>query len=138
MLAPVLSGKSDMVIGVAQFWNAGSFEPFNDLSGERVLLRKNVLHHLHLMKNIGYGVELLLNDLHKTKRVLSVRLPYVNILKKLEKQSVPQATRSFIKEARELVAQLVRQQTSDLMTPQTRRLYVVISKYLKQAFGYFQ
>lgn len=138
MLTPVVLGKADMVIGVAQFWNAGSFEPFNDLSGERVLFRKNVLDHLHLMKNIGYGVELLLNDLHKTKRVLSVRLPYVNILKKIEKQSVPDATLSFIKEARELVAQLVRQQTSDLMTPQTRRVYGVISRYLKQAFDYFQ
>jgi glycosyltransferase involved in cell wall biosynthesis len=136
MLAPVLSAKADMVIGVARFLSVGSIEPFNEISGERVVLRKNVIGVVDRMRKVGYGVELLINDLHKTKRVVSVRLPYVFILKKVEKQSATDAALSFVKEARELASQLVRQQTDGIVTPQAKRVYHLISKYLKQAIDY--
>ncbi len=137
MLKPLAAGRAEMVLGLARFWNAGGFEPFNEITGERVLLRRNVAGHLKRMKKVGYGVELLLNDLHKKKKVVSVRLPHVFILGKLEKQSVPAAMLTYIKEARELLAQTVRQQTDEL-TPQAKRLLAGIAHYLKQALEYFQ
>lgn len=137
MLKPLSAGRAEMVLGLARFWSAGGFEPFNEITGERVLLRRNVAGHLKSMKKVGYGVELLLNDLHKGKKVVSVRLPHVFILGKLEKQSVPAAMLTYIKEARELLTQVVRQQTDDL-TPQAKNLLAGIAHYLKQALEYFQ
>lgn len=136
MMRPVLSGKADMVIGVARFWTMGPFTPFDDLSGERVVLRKYVMPLTVKMKYVGYGVELLLNEFFKNKRIIRVRLPHVFILRKIEKQSAPEAALSFVKEARELIAEVVRQQTTEL-TPQAKRIYRAIQLYLKQALYYF-
>lgn len=138
MVRPIVTKKADMVIGVARFWHMGSFEPYNDLSGERVILRKNVVKYLRGMKDVGYGIELFLNDIHKNKRVVSVRLPHVFIIGKMEKQSMPDAARMYVKEARELVAQLIRQQASDLAGPQATRVFRVAQSYIKQALDYLQ
>lgn len=136
MLRPVFSGKADMVIGVARFWTMGSFAPFDDLSGERVVLRRHIMSSISKMKYVGYGVELLLNELLKNKRIVRVRLSHVFILRKIEKQSVPDAALSFVKEARELIGEVVRQQTNDL-TPQAKHIYSAITQYLHQAIDYF-
>lgn len=136
ILGPMVSRRADMVIGVARFWTAGSFAPFDDLSGERAVFRKYVTQVLGTMKQVGYGVELLLNELFKTKRIVRVNLPHVFILRKIEKQSVSDAAFSFVKEARELVSEVIRQQTTDV-TPQAKRIYRLIQLYLKQALDYF-
>ncbi len=141
MVESVARGKASMVIGVARFWTtkvqAVAIEPFNDLSGERVVLRKNLLPHLGRIRTSGYGVETLINDLHKGKHVVSVRLPHVYILGKFEKQTVPDAMRTYIKEAGEILGQAIRQQTGEV-TPQVRRVYRLVEGYLKQALTYFQ
>lgn len=137
MVRPVISNQADMVIGVARFWTIGSFTPFDDLSGERVVLRKYVIPLVKKMRYVGYGVELLLNEFFKNKRITRVRLPHVFILRKIEKQSVPDAALSFVKEARELIAEVVRQQTTEL-TPQAKRIYRAIQNYLIQAVEYLQ
>lgn len=137
MLKPMTARRAEMVLGLARFWNAGGFEPFNEITGERVVFKRNVVKYIEQMKDVGYGVELLLNDLHKNKKVISVRLPHVFILGKLEKQSVPDALLTYIKEARELVTQAVRQQTGEL-TPQAKGVFRDIARYLKQALDYFQ
>jgi glycosyltransferase involved in cell wall biosynthesis len=141
MVSPVVSGKADMVMGIARFWSASigdtSLEPFNDITGERVVFRKNLLPLAPKMRSVGYGVELLINDYHKNKRVSSIVLPHVYILGKLEKQSVPEATLSYLKEARDMVAQLIRQETGDL-TPQAKKIYNSILNYIKSALLYIQ
>lgn len=138
MVRPIVTKKADMVIGVARFWHMGSFEPYNDLSGERVILRKNVVKYLRGMKDVGYGIELFLNDIHKNKRVVSVRLPHVFIIGKMEKQSMPDAARMYVKEARDLVAALIRQQASDIAGPAGTRVFRVAQSYIKQALDYLQ
>lgn len=137
MLRPMVSERADMVLGVARFWGAGSFEPFNDITGQRIVWRKNILAIAEKMKTVGYGVELYLNELHKDKRVVSVRLPHVFILGKLEKQNIPDAMLSYVGEAKELIAQFIVGQAKDI-TPQTKRVLRTLQKYLVSALDFFQ
>lgn len=130
-------GKADMAIGVLRYWKAGGFEPFNDISGTRVFLKKAVEHHLKELQNSRYGITVVLNTLHKNKRVVSVRLPHVFVLGKFEKQSVPDAIKAYIIEARELLASAVKKQTKDI-PPGFDRLLAGTMRYLKNALDYFQ
>lgn len=128
MTEPVVSDACDMVLGAARFWSAGTFEPFNDLTGQRVVRRKTVLPLLTSMRGIGYGVELFLNKHHEHLRVRTVRLPHVFILGKLEKQSLPDALVSYIREIRELLTQLVTQY-ADEIGPHAKRIVKEVVRY---------
>lgn len=132
LVAPIVKNRADMVIGLVRTWGIQSMGVFDALSGQRVIQRNFILPYVKKMERTGYGVEFLLNDAYKNKRVVSVRLPYVYILGKWDKQRMSSAMRSYVREARELVAQLVRQQTNDL-TPQARSIFRAIQGYLKQA-----
>lgn len=131
MVSPVVSGKADMVLGAARFWSAGAFEPFNNLTGQRVLRRETVVPVLRKMHHLGYGVELFLNKLYDGKRVSSVRLPHVFILGKLEKQSLPDALVSYVKEIRELLSQLVTQY-ADEIGPHAKHIFHEIIRYISR------
>lgn len=136
LVQPVVTQRADMAIGVLKYWKAGAYEPFNGISGTRVLLRSNVVDKIGEIRNSGYGVELLFNDLHKEKRVVFVRLPYVYVFNKFEKQTVPDAIRGYLREARELIAESVRR-TGDL-PPQMKPVIRGVEHYLKRALDYLQ
>ncbi len=129
MVSPVMKGNADMVMGAARFWSAGKFEPFNGLTGQRVVLRKHVLPLVSSMRGLGYGVELYLNKHHADLRVKTVRLPHVFILGKLEKQSLPDALVSYIKEIRDLLMQLVTQY-ADEIGPHAKRIFKEVIRYV--------
>ncbi len=137
MIYPMLTEKADMTLGVARFWGAGSFEPFNDITGLRVLWRKNIIEFVGKIQKLGYGVELYVNDLHKNKSVVSVRLPHVFILGKLEKQNIPDAMLSYIGEASELLSQFVVSHAKDI-TPSTKRVLRTLQMYLLSAVEIFR
>lgn len=137
MTAPVAEGNADMVLGAARFWSAGKFEPFNDITGERVILRKNIENRLQEIKPLGYGIELYLNDLHKNMRTVTVKLPHVYIIGKMAKLTISGAAASYMIEARDIMAQAVKQYAGDL-TPQGRRIFRGVLRYLKQALDYLQ
>lgn len=137
MAGPVKNGHADMVIGVARFWSVGSFEPYNDVSGQRVMWKSAVLPHLNALRLAGRGAEFLINDIHKTKRIVSVRLPHVFIFGKMEKQTVPTAMLDYLKEAREFLVTIVKIQSNDL-TPQAKHVFRITQRYIKQALEYFQ
>lgn len=137
MLAPIRAGRADMVLGVARFWSAGSFEPFNDITGQRIVYRKHIIDDIEKIKHIGYGVELYLNELHKHKRVVSIRLPHVFILGKLEKQKIPDAMVSTIVETKELITQFIMGQAKDLPPP-TKRFLRTVQMYLMNALEFFK
>jgi len=134
MLKPVITGNADMVLGLARFSSLGSFEPFNAITGERVVFRKDVEPMSRTWKNIGYGVEVMMNEAYKKKRVVSVRMPYVFILGKIEKQAIPEAMVSYIKEGKDMLTQIVRDQT-DSMKPHARRIIQSVINYLQQAIS---
>lgn len=137
MFAPVTNGQADMVIGVARFWGVGSFEPWSDVSGERVLRRVTLLPHLKSLRVANRGAEFLINDIHKKKRIVSVRLPHVFILGKMEKQAVPEALVEYVKEAREFLVAIVKIQSNDL-TPRAKRAFRVAQTYITRALDYLQ
>lgn len=127
LIGPIASGMCDMAIGLARFWTMGRYSPFDDLSGERVVFRKDMAAYTPSMRALGYGVELFLNELYKQKRIVRVKLPFVSILRKVEKQSVPLALQTYIRETKDLMAQYARQARS-----------TDIQRYLKRALDYLQ
>lgn len=129
MVTPVVSGKTDMVLGAARFWSAGKFEPFTSLTGQRVTRRKYLVPHLSAMRGLGYGVELFLNKKHEGLRVKTVRLPHVFILGKLDKQKLPDAFVTYIKEIRELLVQLLTQY-ADEIGPHAKRIVKEVIRYI--------
>ncbi len=135
MIAPLEKGSEDMAIAVLQYWKKGSFEPFNDISGTRSFFRKNVLSRIDEIRKSKYGITVLINDIHAKKRVGYVRLPYVYVLGKFDKQSVPDAMRTYVKEAAELTFQALRQQAKDV-TPSTKKILKSIQSYLRSALEY--
>ncbi len=137
MTEPALNGQADMVIGVARFWGVGSFEPFNDVSGQRVLHKTVLTPHLKALRAADRGAEFLINDLHKKKRIVYVRLPHVFIFGKMEKQPIPEALRDYVKEAGEFLVQIVKIQSKDL-PPQAKRVFRVAQSYIKLALTYLQ
>lgn len=128
MIGPVIKGSADMVLGAARFWSAGKFEPFNSLTGQRVMLRKHIVPHVAAMRGLGYGVELFLNKKHEGLRVKTVRLPHVFILGKLDKQTLPDAFITYIKEIRELLLQLLTQY-ADEIGPHAKRIVKEVVRY---------
>ncbi|MBI5019459.1 glycosyltransferase family 2 protein [Candidatus Gottesmanbacteria bacterium] len=128
MVTPVIKGSADMVLGAARFWSAGKFEPFNSLTGQRVILRKHIMPHIPDMRGLGYGVELFLNKKHESLRVRTVRLPHVFILGKLDKQTLPDAFITYIKEIRELLLQLLTQY-ADEIGPHAKRIVKEVIRY---------
>lgn len=137
MIHPVIEGKADMIIAATNCWGAGSFEPFNSINGERVLWRKNIEDHLNKFRDVGNGVEIVINDLHKSKRVKTIKLPHVYILSKVEKSAVPEAMLQYVKEAGQFLKAIVTIQTNDL-TPQAKKVFRVAQNYIKQALDYLQ
>lgn len=137
MAAPIADGKADMVIGIARFWGIGSFEPFNDVSGQRVLYRTALTAHLKELRAASRGAEFLINDLHKKKRVTRVRLPHVFIFGKMEKQPLPEALQDYMKEAREFLVQITKIQGNDL-SPYAKRALRTAQAYINKALDYLR
>lgn len=128
MLEPVSSGAADMVLGAARFWSAGKFEPFTALTGQRVMLRKHIAAHVSEIARLGYGIELFLNKKHEHLRTVNVRLPHVFILGKLDKQTLPDAIVSYLKEIKDLLLQLVTQY-ADEIGPHAKRIIKDVVRY---------
>ena len=128
---PVCSGKQDMVLGLARFWSAGKFEPFNALTGQRVLRREYIEPELTHIQTIGYGLELYINKVYEQYRVTSVRLPHVFILGKFEKQKKHEALLSYGKELKDLIVQLFAQY-ADEIGPHAKRIMKEILRIVLQ------
>lgn len=107
LVGPVITGQAEMALGAVRFWRLKLLGPAKAITGERVVRRINVIPHLSSMKNTGYGVEMLLNRIHKNLRVVTVKLPTVYIIDKLNKQSFPSAFGSYLKEWKEVAQQTV-------------------------------
>ena len=134
---PIISNAFDMVVGIpGGMTHIGEFQPFYDISGFRCLRRKDILPYCKEMRRLGYGLELYLNRLYAKKRVKVFQLPYVHFMRKLEKQTIPEATRSVLIEARDLLTQIVINQ-KDGVIPDIADAYRQIEKYLQKALEYF-
>lgn len=136
LISPVIARKAEMTVG--NYEKDRPTKQFKILSGERALWKKDILPLVEKLKTVGYGMELLITDYYKNKPVTYVDLPFVSPFLKFEKQPTNEAVRSYVKEARDLLMQVVRQQAGELTPPQAKRLYNTIAQYLKQALDYVQ
>ncbi len=101
IFSPARAG-ADMVVGVRGTGHALSRQ-YKAFGGERVLRRADFLKLLPKLKDTGYGVEVILNDAYKEKRIEYVLLPYVSHQIKLEKYPFGEAIASYVKEAIEVM-----------------------------------
>ena len=68
MLKPLLNGEADMVIGPPTENKIDEkLNPFQMLSGERAVYKKDILPLLEKMRSVKYGVELLINLHYKSQ-----------------------------------------------------------------------
>jgi polyisoprenyl-phosphate glycosyltransferase len=135
---PLINKKADMAIAILNYWKAGSFEPFSDVSGTRAVFRKNLLKHIHEIERSKYGVTVCINTIHNNLRVQHVRVPHMYVLGKFDKQSVPEAMQAYIREASELVMQALRDQVGGRLTPPTRKVFRTVQGYLSKALEFIQ
>lgn len=136
LIIPVTTGLADMTIGARDTHKKGP-KPFKPIGGERAIKRSDLLPLLNEIKDLGYGVELFLNHHFRHKRIRYVDMPYVSILGKFEKQSIPEGTISYIKEAVDLVTQIAREQAGRV-SPRANKLYQMLQDYLKTTLDHFQ
>lgn len=137
MVEPVIGGAADMVIAVTNCWGLPGFAPFDAINGERVLWKKNIDRHLDAFTTVGNGVEFIINDLHKAKRIRTITLPHVYILRKTEKAPQKEAMKQYAKEAGQFLRAIVQIQADEL-TPQAKRVFRVAQSYIRQALTYIQ
>lgn len=137
LVSPLINAKAQMVIGVPEFWRAGDFEPWNDVSGTRSFWMKHVVKHLPRLRSTGYGVEVFLNGLYPDRDIMRIKLRHVYVFNKWQKQSIPKAIEAYIREGRELLSQVLLLQSNGL-APKAQRAFQGAFHYLKQALDYFE
>jgi hypothetical protein len=99
----VLGQPSETVINYA-------VNPFKALTGERTLLKSDILPILEKIKTSRFGVETLINLYYKAngKKVKYIALSGVKHPNKFHKTSVPDATKQFAAEAMEIAMTVIR------------------------------
>ena len=106
LLSPILRREAEAVLGYAKRGEMPNLAAH--LTGQRVYYREDLLPFLDQIARSRFGVEVLLNDLFKGKRVVMLALQGLIGLTKAEKHSPFLAVREYLEEANEIVNQLLR------------------------------
>jgi glycosyltransferase involved in cell wall biosynthesis len=112
LLKPIKEGSADMVLGQpSETLIDYKVNPFKALTGERVLLKMEILPVLDNIRNIRFGIETFLNMYYQAK---GKRIKYV-LLKDLKHPSTYQksdslvsATKKYLSEGHEIATTLVK------------------------------
>lgn len=105
LLIPVIENEADMVLGQATETLINyKYNPFKSFTGERVLLKKDILPILDKMKHSRFGVETLINLYYQSegKRIKYVMLEGLKHPTKFDKTSSSQAAKEFAKEGHQI------------------------------------
>jgi len=111
LLNPILSDEADMVLGApSETLIDFRVNPFKSLTGERALLKKDIIPILDDIRDIRFGVETFINMYYQAngKRVKYVLLNGLKHPTKYEKTSSLNATKEFIKEGKEITLTLMK------------------------------
>jgi len=111
LLNPILDNNADMVLGQpSETLIDYRVNPFKVLTGERALLKKDIVPVLNEIRNIRFGVETFINLYYQAK---GKRIKYV-LLKELKhpstyekSDSVVFATKKYFKESKEIALTLI-------------------------------
>lgn len=105
LVMPIFNNEADMVLGQATETLINyKINPFKSFSGERSLLRNDILPILDKMKQSRFGVETLINLYYQSegKRVKYVMLSKLKHPTKFDKTSSTQAINDFVKEGHQI------------------------------------
>jgi glycosyltransferase involved in cell wall biosynthesis len=123
VLAPILAGQADMVIGYPQRerdpWDAADvLHAQRWLSGERAVWRTDLLPILPKLRPSRFGVETLINMHYRTRHqpIRFVRLEGLLHVIKFEKTSHSEAWDEYVKEVRQILRTYARHPLLTIMT----------------------
>ena len=105
LVTPVINNEADMVLGQATETLINySLNPFKSFTGERALLRKDILPLVDKMKESRFGVETLINLYYQSegKTVKYVMLDKLEHPTKFDKTSKSQALKEYVKEGHQI------------------------------------
>ena len=111
LINPLIRNEADMVLGQATetLINYG-VNPFKSLTGERALLKKDILPIVDKMKHSRFGVETLINLYYQSegKTVKYVMLKGLKHPTKFDKTSSTKAVKEFVYEGQEIALTAIR------------------------------
>jgi glycosyltransferase involved in cell wall biosynthesis len=111
IVLPVMEDKADMVLGhtAASIRNV-RITPFKAFTGERVLLKKDILPILDEIRNMRFGIETYINLYYQThgKRIRYVFLEGLKTLNKYKKTTPIKATRQYFSEGHEIASTIIK------------------------------
>jgi len=111
LIQPLLKEEADMVIGqpTESIFNK-LFNPLKPLSGERAVLRKDIIHIVDKIMNTGYGVETIINLYYRAnnKKIKIVHLWGLKHLIKFDKYSTNRAAYSYFHEALQISRHVIK------------------------------
>jgi glycosyltransferase involved in cell wall biosynthesis len=111
MILPVMENKADMVLGhTAATFNNVKITPFKAFTGERVLLKKDILPILDEIRNMRFGIETYINLYFQThgKRIRYVYLEGLKTLNKYKKTTLIKATKQYFSEGHEIASTIIK------------------------------
>ena len=111
MMGPISTGEADMVLGhTSAAFMRFRLSPFKSFTGERVLLKKDILPLIDQIQDLQFGIETYINYYYQThgKRIKYVHLKGFHTLTKFGKRSLKEATRDYFKEGNEIATTILR------------------------------
>lgn len=126
LLKPIINNEADMVLGQpSETIIDYRIHPFRSLTGERILLKKDITPILNDIKEIRFGVETFINLYYQAqgKRIKYTLLEGLKHPIKFEKTTPINATKEFINEGKEIALTLIN--NHDLIT---QRIELLIKK----------
>lgn len=111
LLRPIINNEADMVLGQpSETLIDYKINPFRSLTGERALLKKDIIPILGDIKEIRFGVETFINLYYQAqgKRIKYILMEGLKHPTKYEKTTVINATKEFIKEGKEIASTLLK------------------------------
>lgn len=111
ILTPLRKNEADIVLGQPSDTLINyQINPFKSLTGQRALLKKDIVPILNDIRNIRFGVETYINLYYQAlgKRIKYVLLQELKHPTKYQKTTPLKATKEFIKEGHEIALVLVK------------------------------
>ena len=121
---PIFNNEADMVLGQATETLINyNLNPFKSFSGERSLLKNDILPILDKMKHSRFGVETLINLYYQSegKKVKYVMLNELKHPTKFDKTSSTKAVKEFVKEGHQIALTVFK--NFDLITKTIREQF---------------
>ena len=112
LLEPVLKNKFRVVLGYPANPTDKWYRPniFQNLTGERVYYKKDLIPYLKKMAKTRFGVEIFLNDLFNQKEIKKIPLKHLIGLYKYEKHDPKNAFKEYLKEGIEIARAIGRRE----------------------------